>query len=251
MFNMTAQNLLLLSALLLTSLAAQARRLPDEVLGTVQYEVRYKCGSLDARAATATISLEAAKRDGRDTYHSRAQIQPTSIFRLFISHDYIADTWLAQQDLRPEYFINPFKKGGKDGKFELSYRRDGIDAVSVKPPKAAVEETFPQDGRTMDLLSLLHFVRFLDLKPGARPVQLHLLMGGASFPAVLSCQGEDNEHIPGHPAERFLLHLTERGLMENGSGNEILLWRSQGADRRLLGLEVPLSTGSMMVTVKG
>ena len=37
--------------------------------------------------------------------------------------------------------------------------------------------------------------------------------------------------------------------MENGSGNEIHLWRSTGADRRLLGLEVPLSTGSMSVSV--
>ena len=37
--------------------------------------------------------------------------------------------------------------------------------------------------------------------------------------------------------------------MENGSGNEIHLWRSTGTDRRLLGLEVPLSTGTMAVSV--
>lgn len=247
---MTAQRLILLSVLLLSGLAAQARRLPAEALGTVSYEVRYKWGALDARAATATISLEAEKRDGRDTYHSRAQIRPTSVFKLFISHDYIADTWLAQSDLLPIYFINPFKKGNKDCKFELTYRRDGIDAYSINPPKATIQETFPQDNRTMDLLSLLHFVRFLDMKPGARPVQLHILMGGASFPAVLVCQGEDRERFPGQSTERFLLHLTERGMMENGSGNEIILWRSPDADRRLLGLEVPLSTGSMIVTVK-
>lgn len=243
--------LILTAALLLTSLAAPARKLPSEALGTVSYEVRYKWGALDAKAATATISLDAEERDGQDAYHSRALIRPTSVFKLFISHDYIADTWLNRSDLKPAYFINPFKKGGKDGKFEITYRRSGIDAVSVKPPKETEEKkSFPQDGRTMDLLSLLHCIRFLDMTPATRPMKFHILMGGASFPAVLSCQGEDKERFPDRRAERFLLRMTERGLMENGSGNEILLWRSTGADRRLLGLEVPLSTGSMIVKVK-
>ena len=195
--------------------------------------------------------MEPGSRDRQQAYHSRALIQASSIFRLFISHDYIADTWLNRSDLKPAYFINPFKKGGKDGKFEITYRRSGIDAVSVKPPKETEEKkSFPQDGRTMDLLSLLHCIRFLDMTPATRPMKFHILMGGASFPAVLSCQGEDKERFPDRRAERFLLRMTERGLMENGSGNEILLWRSTGADRRLLGLEVPLSTGSMIVKVK-
>ena len=40
--------------------------------------------------------------------------------------------------------------------------------------------------------------------------------------------------------------MTERGLMENGSGKEITVWRSTGSDCRILGLETALSGSSSM-----
>ncbi|MCR5352616.1 MAG: DUF3108 domain-containing protein [Bacteroidales bacterium] len=238
-----------LAFLLLATLATDARTLPGSALGTVAYEVRYKLGAMNAKVATATISLDPATREGRAAYHSHAVIRTSSIFRLFISSDYIVDTWIDQSDLRPMYFINPFKKKGQAGKFECIYSPESVESVIVMPPKEASRKKLPQDGRTMDLLSLLHYVRFLEMKPGDKPLRLQVLLGGVAYPGILSCEGPDAERIPGKGTERFLLRLTERGLMENGSGNEIHLWRSTGTDRRLLGLEVPLSTGTMAVSI--
>ena len=239
-----------LAFLLLACLAADARKISPDALGTVSYEVRYKLGAMNAKVATATISFDPANREGTAAYHSHAVIRTSSIFRLFISSDYIVDTWISRSELQPLYFINPFKKGGKDGKFECIYRPDGIDVINVVPPKTDERLILPQDGRTMDLLTLLHFVRFVDLSTQARPMKLKVLMGGVAYPGVLTNKGKDTAGIPGMEAERFLLHLTERGLMENGSGNVIYIWRSTGPDHRLLGLEVALSTGTMSIRIQ-
>ena len=235
--------------LLLACSAADARKLPAGALGTVTYDVRYKLGAMNAKVATATISLDPATREGQAAYHTHALIRTSSIFRLFLSSDYVVDAWIGQADLQPVYFINPFKKGGKEGKFECIYRGGDIEVVTVMPPKGTERKVLPQDGRTMDLLTLLHHVRFLEMDASSRPLSLQVLMGGSAFPGVLTCEGPDAERFPGQATERFLLRLTERGLMENGSGNEIHLWRSTGTDRRLLGLEVPLSTGTMAVSI--
>lgn len=136
------------------------------------------------------------------------------------------------------------------GKFECIYTGDQVESIIEIPPKEASREILPQDGRTMDLLSLLHFVRFLEQAPGDKPLHLRVLLGGIAYPGILTCEGPDAERFPGKSTERFLLRLTERGLMENGSGNVIHLWRSTGPDRRLLGLEVALSTGAMSIRIK-
>ena len=239
-----------LTFLLLACVAADARKISPDALGTVSYEVRYKLGAMNAKVATATISFDPATREGQASYHSHAVVRTSSIFRLFISSDYIVDSWFDRTALKPTYFINPFKKGGKDGKFECIYRPDGVEVVNVVPPKTDERKVLPQDDRTMDLLSLLHFVRFLDQPSQTQPLRLKVLLGGSAYPGVLTSKGRDSESIPGVEAERFLLHLTERGLMENGSGNVIHLWRSTGPDRRLLGLEVALSTGAMSIRIK-
>ena len=239
----------ILSLLLLACVASGARKVPSSALGTVSYEVRYRLGAMNAKVATATISLDPSVREDQAAFHSHALIRTSSIFRLFLSSDYVVDAWICQADLQPIYFINPFRKGGKDGKFECTYSRSGIEVVTVMPPKGYESKTLPQDGRTMDLLTLLHYVRFLEMPSSGKPLSLQVLMGGSAFPGVLTYEGTDAEHFPGQRTDRFLLHLTERGLMENGSGNEIHLWRSTGADRRLLGLEVPLSTGTMAVSI--
>ena len=101
----------------------------------------------------------------------------------------------------------------------------------------------------MDMLSLLQYVRFQHFKAGESR-SLLLLMGARSVSATLTFQGADTERFPGIKTERFLLKMKERGLMENGSGNEITVWRSTGDDCRILGLETALSSGVMVVTVK-
>jgi hypothetical protein len=78
---------------------------------------------------------------------------------------------------------------------------------------------------------------------------VHILVSGKLYPGELLHLGEDLERFPDMPAEKLLLRLTERGLMENGSGNEIYIWRSSGPDRNILGLETNLSTGSMYARI--
>ena len=79
---------------------------------------------------------------------------------------------------------------------------------------------------------------------------MHILKGGMSVPAVLTNQGLDAKRYPDRSAERFLLTMTGMGLMENGAGNKISVWRSTGSDRTLLALEVDLGSGIMSVSIK-
>ena len=236
--------------LLLACTSADARKLPAGALGTVTYDVRYRLGAMNAKVATATISLDPSTREGQASYHTHALIRTSSIFRLFLSSDYVVDAWIGQADLQPVYFINPFKKGGKEGKFECIYRGSDIEVVTVMPPKGSERKVLPQDGRTMDLLTLLHYVRFLEMDASSRPLALQVLMGGSAFPGILTCEGPDAERFPGQATERFLLRLTERGLMENGSGNELTFWRSTGSDRNIVGLEAPINPGFMTILIK-
>lgn len=218
-------------------------------LGTVQYDVWYKLGQLNTRVATADISWEEASWNGIPAYHSKALIQPTPFFRLFISSDYIAESWCRESDLVPLFFTNPFKNGKCDYLYPQD-EDDDIEATLVFGSKEPAYLYFPNDGKTMDLLTLLHFVRFVNQEQLSTPLQIHTLITGKSFPAELIYLGEDPDKIPGIPCENFLLRMTERGLMENGSGNEIYIWRSSGEDRRILCLETELSTGSMAVRIQ-
>ena len=100
----------------------------------------------------------------------------------------------------------------------------------------------------MDLLSLLQFVRFQDFT-GGKPVSMFLLMGARSSSATLTFQGIDTERFPGKSTERLHLKMHGQGLMENGSGDEITVWRSTGNDRTLMALETSLGSGMMTVAV--
>jgi hypothetical protein len=220
-----------------------------EALGTVKYEVRYIKGAINTKVADATISLEKGTWNQQSVLHSHATVRASSVFRLFLNSEYVADTYLASDGQEPVYYMNPVKRGGKEGKFECTYDKGAklIRSEFVRPPADPVNKTFTLDGRTMDLLSLLQFVRFHNFTVGS-PVSMHLLMGGESVAATLTCQGSGDDRYPG--TERFLLKMKDRGLMENGSGNEITVWRTKGGSRRIVCLETALSTGVMVVTVK-
>ena len=239
-----------LTALLFYALFPASGAVPPEALGTVRYEVRYKLAGKGSKVADAAISLENGTRDGNPVLHSHAAINASSIFRLFLNAEYIADAYLTQDAKEPLYSVNPIKKGKKEGKFECIYdKAAGTVRTEFAPPSTQpVKEAFPLDGRTMDLLSLIQYVRFLDLPAGSSQ-EMHLLIGGKSLRATLTNQGADQERFPGERTDRFFLKMFERGLMENGSGNEITVWRSNGIERRILGLETALSTGVMTVSV--
>ncbi len=238
--------ILLVSALLS---APASNSIPAESLGDEQYEVRYIMAGITSKVADATISFEKGTRDGKAVLHSHAAIRASSIFRLFMDAEYIADAYLTQDRQDPVYYFNPVKKGGKEGKFECVYdsKTKTITSVFQRPPKDAVTNTYPMDGLSMDLLSLLVYVRYHDI-PANSPLSMHLLMGGKYVAATLTNQGADSDKYPG--AERFLLKMIDGGLMENGSGKEITVWRSTGNDRRILGLETSLSSGVMTVAIK-
>lgn len=241
---------LLLLAVIASTTVLGAGGLPAEALGTVTYDVRYKLGGITTKVATATIGWEEDSWKGIPAYHSKAVIQPTPVFRIFISSDYLAEVYFSREQFRPLYFINPFKYGGKEGHYEYIFRTDKkvIESTTLRGSDPPENKTFPLDGRTMDLLSLLHFVRFAEIEK--EPIDMHILMAAKSYAARLVYQGKDEEKFPDLVAEHILLQMTERGLMENGSGNEIHIWRAATPDRRLLGLEVALSSGRMICRVR-
>lgn len=244
--------LLILSVLLASCAVSEARKVAPEALGTTRYVVRYKQGAITTKVATAVISLEEGERGGRPVYHSRSTIKSAPVFRLFLGADYVADSWLDRGDLAPLYYATPYTKKGYPGILEYDYDAGErtIRARWVKSAQDSVKTSFPLDARTMDLLSLVHNVRFLDLTASDAPVRMHVLMRDQAASATLTCLGPDPETFPDREADHFLLKLSGRGIMENGSGNEIHLWRSRDRDCRILRLEASLSSGFMFVTVE-
>ena len=241
--------LLLISFVLLATSLCEARKLPKEALGTVNYEIRYKWGAINAKVATIDLSLKEEKWKEHPAYHSRAAIKTSAIFSLFIGSDMTADCYITQSDLQPLYFVNPHKKGGKDVRFTFDYNRQSKQIESTfEGVKETTKKNFPMDGKTYDLLSVITFVRFLDASYDT--VDVNLLLGEERYPGVLIYQGKDTEKFPGEETERFLLRLTGRGVMENGSGNELVFWRSPGTDRKILALEAPVNPGFMTIQIK-
>jgi len=217
-----------------------------ETLGSANYEVRYKLGMLDTRVVTAEITWEESSWNGIPAYYSAAVIETTPFFRLFLASNYFAETYFSQDELKPLYFDNPFQHKGKDGMIEYVFRQDTGEIESTTTLGDKTEfQIFPNDGQTVDFLSLVHYIRFLDLSCMEEPLPMHILISGKSYPAELIYLGEDLEKHPGIPSDKFLLQLTEHGLMENKSGNEVYIWRSCGADRNIIALETDLSTGTM------
>lgn len=238
-----------LLALLLSASLCDARKLPASALGTTTYEIRYTWGAIDAKVATATISLNPESYQGKDAYHSHAFVKTSAVFRLFIGADLTVDSYIDQDELLPIYTINPYRKGGKDCKFEYIYDREARQVTNLaQGPKETLETKYPFDGKIFDLLTVLAFVRFLDASD--KPVSLKLMLGETAYPAVITYQGKDTERVPGVEAERFQIRLTERGVMENGSGNELTFWRSPGSDRKILGLEAAVNPGHMSIRIK-
>ena len=241
--------LLLLTALLLASSVCEARKLPAEALGTIKYEIRYKWGAINAKVASIDLSLNPDKWENVAAYHSRASIKTSAIFSLFIGSDMTADCYVAQSDLQPLYFVNPHKKGGKDVRFTFVYDRKTKQIESTfEGVKETTQKNFPMDGKTYDLLSVIEFVRFLEAS--FNTVDLNLLLGEERYPGVLVYQGKDTEKFPGMTTERFVLRLTGRGVMENGSGNELVFWRSPDESRKIIALEAPVSPGFMTIRIK-
>lgn len=249
---MTVLSIAIVSVLFQGLMSAPAMSaVADDAFGTVDYEVRYNLAGITTKVADAAISFESTERDGQPVLHAHAAIKASAVFQLFMNAEYIADSYLTPEGIAPIYYMNPIKKGKKTGKFECIYDKTGktISSVFDKPSSKPVSRSFPYDNSTMDLLSLIQYVRFHDMKAG-EAVSLHLLMAGDSVAATLTCEGPDTVRFPGNEAVRFHIKMIDRGLMENGSGDELTVWRSTSADRKVLGLETSLGKGLMTVSMK-
>ena len=241
--------LLLLSFMLIATSLCEARKLPKEALGTVNYEIRYKWGAINAKVASIDMSVNADKWKSHPAYHAKAIIKTSAVFSLFIGADMTAEGYIAQEDVQPLYFDNPHKKGGKDVRFTFLYNRDSKQIeTTFQGVKDTSRNTFPLDGKTYDLLSVILFVRSLEAP--FKSEDLNLILGEERYPGVLVYQGRDKDKFPGQETDRFVLRLTGRGVMENGSGNELVFWRSLSHDHKIIALEAPVNPGFMTIRVK-
>jgi hypothetical protein len=145
----------------------------------------------------------------------------------------------------------PFVKNGLDSKFEYNYNTErGIIEWEATRGTEITYLEYPLDGRTMDVVALLYRVRFMDPERLYKPESLQLLIVRGAYSVTLSYLGEDTAYRPGTKAYHYLLYMPERGVLENGSGNEIHAWISADNDHTNLGLEVPLNPGTMIARLK-
>lgn len=234
--------LVLILALAATTTAPATGGVPDESLGAVVYDVCYKLAGITTKVATATITFVESEWEGKPAYRSTARIETQPFFRLFLKAEYKAEAWYSTEDLAPLYFLYPFTDGKNAGKYEVTYDYDSHFARSLWAVEGSepLEREHPlQDGKpSMELLSALTFLRFHNFKDGA-PETITLLMPSQARDATIYPDGD-----------RLTLRINGDGVMENGSGSNLVFWRSSGASRRILRLESDLGTGSLIVRVQ-
>ena len=112
------------------------------------------------------------------------------------------------------------------------------------------KDAFRSDARiTVQPVFKLFMMRDINLEAG-ETCQAKTYLGGGFRNVRITMQGTDSERFKGRKADYFIIQTPERGLMENGSGNIIKLWRAHDGTRPVLGLEVPLSKGTMICNLK-
>ena len=229
---------IILSLFLFLALTASASTparvsLPEASLGTAEYDVKYRLAGITTHVATATISFEESEWEGKPAYHSSALIKTQPFFRLFLNAEYKAEAWFSRNDLSPLHFVHSFK----DGKYEVFYDYDSRIARSVwtaEGKETVVREDEFREKKAMDLLSALHFVRFNDFKKVGESEDILIVMPREARDGDI---GWDDDHL--------VLRIKGEGVMENGSGNQMSIWRSTDSDRRIQRLEMDLSSGSL------
>lgn len=211
---------------------------------TSMYEVRYILGDLNTKVAKATITTTPTMWEEKDAYKAEINIKVQPFFRLFLHAKYFVEAFVTRPGMQPLYYSTSSSKENawcrySEGEEGIVFRRH----YKKKEPKPLI---FPNDGRTMELVSMLYYVRTFDFKEG-EPCELKVLIGERALPATLTMEGIDTEKYPGHRAMFIRFVMLERGIMENGSGNEAYLWIDADGSRIPLGLEVALGKRGVMV----
>lgn len=211
---------------------------------TSMYEVRYILGDLNTKVAKATITTTPTMWEEKDAYKAEINIKVQPFFRLFLHAKYFVEAFVTRPGMQPLYYSTSSSK--ENAWCRYSEGEEGIvfwRHYKKKEPKTLI---FPNDGRTMELVSMLYYVRTFDFKEG-EPCELKVLIGERALPATLTMEGIDTEKYPGHRAMFIRFVMLERGIMENGSGNEAYLWIDADGSRIPLGLEVALGKRGVMV----
>jgi hypothetical protein len=212
---------------------------------TCLYEVRYILGDLNTKVAKATLTTTPTIWEEKDAYKADINIRVQPFFRLFLHAKYFVEAYVTRPGMQPLYYSTSSSK-------ETAWCRysEGEEGIvfwrNYKKRQEPLTLTFPNDGRTMELVSMLYYVRAFEYKEG-EPCELKALIGERALPANLTMEGIDTEKYPGHSAKRIRFFMPERGIMENGSGNEAYLWIDADGSRIPLGLEVPLGKYGIMV----
>lgn len=210
-----------------------------------QYEVSYILGDLNTKVAMATITTTPTMWEEKEVYKSEINIKVQPFFRLFLHAKYFVEAFVTRPGMQPLYYTTSSSK--ENAWCRYSEGEEGIVFWRhFKKKQEPTILTFPNDGQTMELVSMLYYVRTFDFKEG-EPCELKVLIGERALPATLTMEGIDTEKYPGHSAKRIRFFMPERGIMENGSGNEAYLWIDADGSRIPLGLEVPLGKYGIMV----
>lgn len=210
---------------------------------TCTYDVRYLYGNLNTKVAKATITLTQAQFEGQEVYKAEIGIKVQPIFRLFLHSKYTVEDYFTRPGMKPLYYCTSSNKGSAWCRYSddevVFWRQYG------KMPEPAIFH-YPNDGITMELVTLLYYARTHDFKEG-EPFEVRPLMGGQPIRSTLTSEGIDTEKYPGHRAQVFHFVMLERGIMENGSGKDAYIWIDADGNRQVLGLQVALSKNGTMV----
>ena len=208
------------------------------------YEVRYKLGALNTKVATATIPLAEDTWEGKEALRSNAAITVQPVFRLFLKADYNAVLYLSADASNPYFYVYPSDKSYS----ECRYAADSVYYHKVPKGQEPLDFNLPNDNWTMEVFAMLFKLRNVQMEVGEIK-KLKLYISGDFRNATLTLIGRNTERFPGRTADFFIINSPEKGLMENGAGNIIKIWRDHNGARPLLGIEVPLGTGTMIANL--
>lgn len=210
---------------------------------TCIYDVRYLYGNLNTKVAKATFTLTQDEFEGQDAYKAEIGIKVQPIFRLFMHSKYKVEDYFTRPGMNPLYYCTSSNKGSAWCRYSedeiVFWRQYG------KMPEPAIFH-HPNDGISMELVTLLYYVRTHDFKEG-EPYEVRPLMGGQPREATLTMEGIETEKYPGHSAQILHLEMLERGILENGSGKDVWIWIDSDERRTPLGLQVALGKNGIMV----
>jgi len=223
--------------------------LPESAKGESQYEVHYNYGSIHAKMATATLTMEDATWQEMPAYFANFTIRAANVFKLFLLNEYKVNLFLSKDDSHTYYYSFPHRKKGKERHLEFFYKEKEVESVlQTEGFPEPVRQVYTTDGLpTMDIASFVFYLRSLDpAELQGAPIRANLILVTESVPSELRYLGDDYAFWPGEAAWHYRVKMLGRGLMENHTGDEIDIWISPKPEHAFRGLEVKLGKATVL-----